>query len=276
MSLTAQSNFDLHALMNKDEYYEISRKNKAPKRCPILDYCSRRAWTLYFFGGYGSPDSDEDAFARLEREGHAPSDLRQRQIPLRGEPPSFQKSDDYVAFWNMCPEVSLFDADFRFGFAARSPLTSATWNDKQGITHSEHRHFTECPEFCAWSAQNSKAKRQFQGETLPPKQRAAIIARDHGRCLFTGQTSDQIELQVHHIISRRIIELLRLTDDLFTAPYNLVTVSAPLNIAKSAQLTSEDIDFYIERFSDPTHPNYRVLYYLDLFRRAQGGGTEEV
>lgn len=259
--------------MTKDEYYDISRKQKVPKRCPILDYCSRHAWTLYFFGYYSSDDRSADVFQLLKREGHVPTDFDQRHIALRGEPPSFQKSDDYVDFANTCPEVSLFDGDFRFGFAARTATASAYWNQYQGLRHSESRHYTECPEFCAWSAQTPKARRAATTDPLPPKLHAEIISG--GRCFFTGQTAEQIELQVHHIIPRRIIELLDLPRDLFTARYNLICVSAPLNIAKSAKLSKEDIAIYFERFSDPSHRNHPILYYLDLFRQSQLGASDE-
>lgn len=38
--------------MNQSEYYDISRKNNCILRCPILDYCTGRAFTIYFFSDF--------------------------------------------------------------------------------------------------------------------------------------------------------------------------------------------------------------------------------
>lgn len=259
--------------MNKREYFEISRKQKEPKRCPIVGICERHAATVYFFK-YHVPGDDwrpADVFQLLRREGEIRADFEEHQIVLRGEPPSFKKEDDYVEFANVCPEVTLFDANpVGFALAAPTATASAYWNQKQGVTRSESRHYTECLEFCAWSAARlSKSRRGANSDPVPPKLRAEIISLDGGKCFFTGQTAEQVELTVHHIITRKIIENLDLPRELFTAPYNLICVSASLNIAKSAKLSREDIAIYFERFSDPTHRNHPILRYLSLFQQSQ-------
>ncbi len=38
--------------MNKTEYFVESLAQGLPKRCPILDYCQRRMWTIYFNNNY--------------------------------------------------------------------------------------------------------------------------------------------------------------------------------------------------------------------------------
>jgi hypothetical protein len=35
--------------MDEKEYYKISEQKRLPLRCPILNYCTRRADTIYIF-----------------------------------------------------------------------------------------------------------------------------------------------------------------------------------------------------------------------------------
>ena len=265
--------------MNKNEYFKTSRKEKVPKRCPLVGVCERHAATVFLFKYHelGKPFNPADVIQRLVREGEIRTDFVGQKIPLCGQPPSFIRDDDFVDFANVCPEVTLFDTNpVRVAFKVPEAIASINWSKKQGVEKSESRHYTECLEFCAWSAtQQQKTRRVANNDSVRPKLQAEIISLDGRKCFFTGQTPEQVELSVHHIIPRKTIENLDLPRELFTAPYNLICVSASLNIAKSAKLSKEDITIYIEQFSDPKHRNHPILRYLRQFQRSQLSANEE-
>jgi hypothetical protein len=111
--------------MNKEEYYLISEQKKLPLRCPILNYCGRRALTMYAFNyrdaGSGNP------IKVLKREGAIPEDFEQKEIPIQGEAVSWMVSHDSFLFENACPEVTLFDNENRPVFAKQSACASGSW-----------------------------------------------------------------------------------------------------------------------------------------------------
>ena len=56
---------NLKTEMKESEYYQISKENDLPLRCPILNYCSRRAWTIYLFSEYYKHDSNSNMVQTL-------------------------------------------------------------------------------------------------------------------------------------------------------------------------------------------------------------------
>lgn len=115
-----------------------------------------------------------------------------------------------------------------------------------------------------------KANREPREFVVSPRIKERVLAHHQSRCLFSGISSLKAELHIHHIIPCRVIELLRLPKALYTAEFNLVPVSADLNLAKSANLSPEDVAKCLEWFAAPSHPNHGLVKYLRLIQQMQG------
>ena len=97
---------------------------------------------------------------------------------------------------------------------------------------------------------------------LPPMLRDRILRKNKYRCLFCGKGSIDTELEVHHIIPRSLVNKLHLDPALHTAPENLCVTCFNCNRGKSDSLAKEDIEYYLDTFSSPVHPNHDLLPYL--------------
>ena len=97
---------------------------------------------------------------------------------------------------------------------------------------------------------------------VPPKLRDTILRKNNYRCMFCGKNSSDEALEVHHIISRKLINKLCLNPDLHTVPENLCVTCFSCNRGKSDNLTPEDIAYYRDEFSNPEHPNHGLLVHL--------------
>lgn len=137
--------------MNKQEYFKLSLEQNLPNRCPILGYCDRHSWTLYFFSKYDEVDYDRDFIKTLQKEGAISSDYENKRIKLRAEEPSILRGPKYGHFSNMCPEVNLFDKDNSFSKFRGIACTDGTWdfetNPNNKVEILETKHFSECLEF---------------------------------------------------------------------------------------------------------------------------------
>jgi hypothetical protein len=107
--------------------------------------------------------------------------------------------------------------------------------------------------------------------SVSPSLREQILRLDKYTCFFTGSAPPTVEVDVHHIISRRIIEILELPRELLAAPYNLITVESQLNRVKGAHLFRLDVERYFERFADRGHRNHPILQYLAKIKDLQSG-----
>lgn len=137
--------------MSKQEYFKISKELNLPNRCPILGYCDRHAWTLYFFSQYDEADYDRDFIKALQKEGVLASDYESKRTKLRSEEPGILRGPKYGHFSNMCPEVHLFDKDNSFGNFRGIACTDGSWNYETNPNNKvniiETKHFSECLEF---------------------------------------------------------------------------------------------------------------------------------
>jgi hypothetical protein len=107
------------------------------------------------------------------------------------------------------------------------------------------------------------------GGAVTPRLREQILRLDKYTDFFTGAAAPHVEVDVHHIIPRWIIERLDLPRELLTAPYNLITVDSQLNRVKGAHLLKDDVELYLQRFADPTHRNHPILQYLAKVKELQ-------
>lgn len=107
------------------------------------------------------------------------------------------------------------------------------------------------------------------GGAVTPRLREQILRLDKYTDFFTGATATHVELDVHHVIPRWIIERLDLPRELLTAPYNLITVDNQLNRVKGAHLFREDVELYLRRFADPAHRNHPILQWVSKVKDLQ-------
>lgn len=95
--------------MDKFEYYKISRDSGQPNRCPILDYCQRRAYTIFFYNQFD--EKYKSLSEAIKNEKFLVPDYMDKEIKFNGEAPIWSNGNSYGYFENMCPEVNLFDSE---------------------------------------------------------------------------------------------------------------------------------------------------------------------
>ncbi len=143
--------------MNKDEYFKVSDALNLPKRCPILEKCSRRAWSIYLLGYYDVSKSN-NPINFLIKEGILNEDFETNNIPVQGESPTFIGGANNSYFHDVCPEVNLFDKNNAIFYAKEKACISASWdkyNKEPKEKIIECRHYSECPEFSKYQYGNS-------------------------------------------------------------------------------------------------------------------------
>lgn len=135
--------------MNKDEYFNISQNKGLTSRCPIVDYCQRRAWTIYFYSDYKEENYSGDMIETLINAGEISNDFKERMVKMSGEVPSILKGPGYGYFSNMCPEVSLFDTDNSMGYFQKKACSEGSWDKEENPKFKilEEKHYSECLEF---------------------------------------------------------------------------------------------------------------------------------
>ena len=215
--------------MKAEDYFQLSRKRKVPMRCPILNRCARRAFTLHQYGHH-RPGASEVSFSKeLIREGVLPSDFDATCIHLCGETPSFSRDSDNVEYCNLCPEVNLFDLNFALPFASGTASASGEWDKVQGLHSTVERHFTECPEYCkSCLIEPTPSKPTKQRDQVPPKKRFTVLMRDKFTCQYCGRARDSgAILHVDHRVS--------IYDGGSSDIENLITACDRCNLGKGKQ-----------------------------------------
>lgn len=188
--------------MEELEYYKISKANDLPLRCPIINYCSRRAWTIYLFSEYSKFASNLNMAQALKRDGIIPEDFEEKEIMLQGESPSIIRGKDHYYFSNVCPEVNLFDsmhAMIRGKACARGDYDKYYKGEKHRVLKSQH--FSECAEFNKYLFDNNKvgkARKKSNRKSIPYKTKALLQKEISSKCPFCGN-NDVDHFQIHHI-----------------------------------------------------------------------------
>ena len=190
--------------MDKDEYYKIGASHKLPKRCPILNYCTRRALTIYFFSDHSRNDPENDVVRALQKEGSLPSDFNEKKVQLQGESPIWSKGSNLGYYYNMCPEVNLFDDENSLPFAQGVASVAGDW-DKERSTNRfinyKNQHYSECSEFSKYQF-DYKLPRQSPSKRRAPISatlRFEIFQRDNFTCQYCGATkTDGAKLELDH------------------------------------------------------------------------------
>jgi len=192
--------------MDKQTYFKISNEQDLPLRCPILNYCMRRAFTIYFFSDYYKHDPENNAVKALQKDGVLPKDFSEKQIDIQGESPIISKGDSFMFYRNMCPEVNLFDSDnaLHFGFASVAGEYDK-FKTNNRFTNNGNQHFCECSEFNKYlfDSKFTKVKRKPSVKRSPISKtlRFEIFQRDNFKCQYCGKNvSEGITLEVDHKI----------------------------------------------------------------------------
>ena len=66
--------------MDKEQYLNQSRENGLPARCPILEYCSRHALTIYFYSDFSNLDYDNNYIKALKKKVQFPLTLKKIKL----------------------------------------------------------------------------------------------------------------------------------------------------------------------------------------------------
>ena len=210
--------------MDKANYQARSRKLRVPQRCPLVGYCQRWAWTVYFYSYADLPNPTDDIADVLRRAGDLPVDYDERKVTLAVESPEICHGDDFQYAHNLCPEVPLFDRLHTPAHVPNEAVSDFSWLKGHGMEYVEHKHFSECLEFIKDGVTKSKPTRK----SLPPKLRFQILKRDNFTCVYCGKSreNDGVVLHVDHKTSLKDGG----TDD----PDNLVTSCTACNFGKGA------------------------------------------
>lgn len=189
--------------MKETEYYKISKENDLPLRCPILNYCSRRAWTIYLFSEYSKYEPSLNMVQALQKAGEIPKDFEKNQIVVQGESPSIIRGTEHYYFSDVCPEVNLFD-----GSNAMISGKACTKGDYDKYYKGEKyrvlksQHFSECAEFNKYLFDNDKIgkhrKKNNRRKAIPYKTKALLQKEINSKCPFCDN-KDVDHFQVHHI-----------------------------------------------------------------------------
>ena len=209
--------------MNRTEYQKRSRELRLPQRCPLVGYCQRWAWTIYFYSYMELPNPTKDVGDVLREAGDLPDDFEEKKVTLAVEAPEISRGDDFHWGQNLCPEVPLFDRYHTPGRIPDEAVASFSWLKRSGMEYVEHKHFSECLEFI----QNTGMKPKPQRKSISPKLRFQILKRDNFTCIYCGKSAnDGAELHVDHKTSVK--------DGGTDEPDNLVTSCTACNFGKGA------------------------------------------
>ncbi|ACU07548.1 HNH nuclease [Flavobacteriaceae bacterium 3519-10] len=187
--------------MSQKEYYEIGKNKNLPIRCPILNYCSRRAFTIYFNSDYDKYDAGQNVQEALLKDGTLPSDFESKKIDIQGEAPTWIKGNSSYCFSGMCPEVNLFDA---MNSLFKDEACVSAEYDKY-YTEPKHRvlktqHYSECPEFNFYNFEKGRKKvsESKPRKTISYKIRSILQKEIKSVCPFC-YNEDVEHFHVHHI-----------------------------------------------------------------------------
>ncbi|MDR0228647.1 MAG: HNH endonuclease [Flavobacteriaceae bacterium] len=221
--------------MTEQEYYKISKDNKCTMRCPVLNYCARRAYTIYFFSDYNKVDYSDDVIQTLQSDGVLPLDFHDHKILIQGELPIWSKSRDgsSIFFENMCPEVNLFDSGNWLPFSKGIASVSGMYDRELKIQHRvlKTKHFSTCQEyayaqFTKKSVSNINTKKVSIRKNIPKNIRYAVLERDKYHCKYCGRgVEDGVKLHVDHVLA--------ISNGGTDSLTNLVTSCEDCNIGKS-------------------------------------------
>ncbi|WP_223577905.1 HNH endonuclease [Sphingobacterium sp. GVS05A] len=194
--------------MNKEEYFLKSKTSKCQTlRCPITNYCTRRALTIYFYADFKYLNYYNSEITTLIKEGIIPEDFEEKAIPLQSPVNIWKKSNIHIYYQHMCPEVNLFESEFSLPFAIDTASTDGEWDDYRNTNKFKniyYGHFSECAEYNYYIFHNRKQKStgQRKRSLISKSLRFEIFQRDNYTCQYCGRTpQDGAKLSLDHKIA---------------------------------------------------------------------------
>ncbi|WP_281309751.1 HNH endonuclease signature motif containing protein [Flavobacterium flavigenum] len=186
--------------MNQKEYFKISEQKKLPARCPILQYCTRRAYTIYFFNDLSGGET-KSIVEILQKEDLLISDFTDKSIKIIGEMPSYINGRHYKVYENFCPEINLFDP-IGFRYSRKTASSSGEWDDlrKVKFKNLDYKHYSECSEFSKIQFERNINRRNMADKRKNPtyRQKVRLLQESKNKCAFCA-FSDAGRIQFHHI-----------------------------------------------------------------------------
>jgi hypothetical protein len=188
--------------MNQEQYFEISKTNNLPLRCPILNSCSRRAYTIYFNSDYEKSDPEKNIVKVLQKDGILSADFEKNKIELQGESPTWIGGNNNFYFKDMCPEVNLFDSSnslFQNTACVEGDYDSYRTTNKKRVIKCQH--FSICPEFNKYifeKNQTIKYNIKKRRPAIPQKIKALLQKEINSKCPICPN-EDVEHFQIHHI-----------------------------------------------------------------------------
>ncbi len=199
--------------MKKEEYLKIGKKLGLPPRCPILQYCGRRATTIYVFTGLEDHLRGRNPIKALQDEGIVPNDFEEKQIEPQGEAFEYSKSKFSTVYLNCCPEVNLFDDRNGIRDALGTASISGEYDSlrlgNNKFTNDGFRHYSECAEFSkhmfeakVTTIKPKPSKSRTTRVGISQKLRFEIFHRDKFSCQYCGRSkeTDKVRLELDHIV----------------------------------------------------------------------------
>lgn len=201
--------------MKETEYYDRSKKEKLPLRCPIIGKCERYALTIFYLSELDLHGTGKSMEEKLRHKGYLSSNYEKEKINEIGEPFRFEKTGTTCIIRKACPEVSLFDNEMIFGFIPQKAVVSGFWDDfwKDNQFGEDKKfeirktgHFCECPEFSQYHYENKtgaiKKKSNNSRTGISRKLRFEVFQRDNFTCQYCGRNrdDDKIKLHLDHVV----------------------------------------------------------------------------
>lgn len=190
--------------MDKAEYIKISTEKRLPARCPILNICQRRAMAIFYFSYKPEGNFNGDWEEVLKRHHAMSTEYVKGKVPYQGESPIITGGgDDFFAFSNCCPEISLFESEHRPMGLPESAAINAEW-DNFRVAGSKWQvrqegHYSECAEFGYYTfTRTNIASKKKARVKVSAKQRAVLQKEVHSKCPFCFN-DDVGHFEIHHI-----------------------------------------------------------------------------
>ena len=143
-------------LETKDDYFKESERKLLPARCPYLQHCKRRVYTLAI-----ANKSNFETSVKL-------AELRKPYLEIIGESPSLAGGETAYYLSGQCPEVNLFETSFALlGFSGK-PTVEASYDKYMDpkIQIIKAGHYSECAEY-SYAKHNNFVSSPV--ELLPPE-----------------------------------------------------------------------------------------------------------
>jgi len=217
----------------KEEYYQISEKQRLPKRCPILGNCCRAVETRYQMGmKLGGSDISFDEFIHSYGQKWDTANM----IKAIEQVSWTYAHDILTAVTNACPEVTLFEPEYLPFHFRQSAFGNASWYKDTRRFAAEAKHYSDCAEFSEYTFHNMG--RRIKGDTTPKSRKRSHISktmkfeifhRDDFRCYYCKRHKNELPKGVHLALDHKIPHVDG-GDDSFG---NLVTACSDCNGGKS-------------------------------------------